>query len=167
MKKPIKYFLNLLLVFFCFNCYCQQKEYTSLEEALKNKDSVTCLNLKKQKIHHFPMEIMQLKNLEKLSLSRNYLDTIPKEIACLKHLHYIDFSSNFIESLPCEMSLLPIDTLILWDNQIRYFDSCFAYLPLKYLDLRAILMTRKEQKAIINLFPNARIRKDHPCNCGR
>jgi Leucine-rich repeat (LRR) protein len=167
MKKQMKYFLSLLFVLVSLNTYCQEKVYTSLEEALKNKDSVLYLNLKNKVIHHFPTGILQLKNLQKLSLSRNYLDTIPKELATLKHLHYLDLSSNFLTSLPAELSSLPLDTLILWDNQIHSFDSSFARLPLKYLDLRAILMTRKEQKAILQIFPNTRVRKDHPCNCGR
>jgi Leucine-rich repeat (LRR) protein len=166
MKKQIVFFLSCFLVFLCESTYCQEKVYTSLEQALQNKDSVLYLNLKNQRIHRFPMEILQLKNLQKLSMSRNYLDTIPKEIAELKHLHYLDLSSNFIEQLPKEISTLPLDTLILWDNHIHGFDSSFALLPLKYLDLRAILMSRKEQKAILKLFPNARVRKDHPCNCG-
>lgn len=108
-----------------------------------------------------------MKNLERLDLSRNSLKEIPEEISSLKKLHYIKLASNYLTTLSSSISELPIDTLILWDNQIHSFDTSFSKLPLKFLDIRAISMTRKEQKAIKQLFPNAKIKKDHPCNCGR
>ncbi len=161
-----KFFLSLLFSLVSLICFPQGLICNSLQEALQHKDSVITLVLKKQKLHSFPMEILELKNLERLDISRNFIKEIPPQIQQLKHLHYINAAQNLLSSLPKEISELHVDTLVLWDNMIRAFDTSFANLDLKYLDIRAIQMTRKEQKAIKELFPKARIRKDHPCNCG-
>ncbi|MBQ9254307.1 MAG: leucine-rich repeat domain-containing protein [Bacteroidales bacterium] len=164
MRK--KFFLSIILSCCLSICYSQSLTCYSLEEALENKDSVATLILKKKKLKEFPMEILDLKNLQRLDISRNYIKELPKEIVSLQHLHYINAAQNLLSFLPKEMAQMQIDTLILWDNMIREFDEDFKNLNLKYLDLRAIQMTRKEQKAIKSLFPKTRIRKDHPCNCG-
>ncbi|MBR1770013.1 MAG: leucine-rich repeat domain-containing protein [Bacteroidales bacterium] len=161
-----KFFLNLFFLFLTSWIFAQGLTCRSLQEALENPDSVTSLILKKQKLKEFPSEILQLRNLERLDISRNQINEIPKEISLLTKLHYINAAQNYLSSLPVEMASMQIDTLILWDNMIRKFDTSFANLPLKYLDLRAIQMTKKEQKAILGLFPRTRIRKDHACNCG-
>lgn len=160
--------LNILFsLAFCYCTIAQNGYYFSLQDAIANKDSVISLQLKKQYLKEFPKEILEMKNLERLDLSRNSLKEIPEEISSLKKLHYIKLASNYLTTLSSSISELPIDTLILWDNQIHSFDTSFSKLPLKFLDIRAISMTRKEQKAIKQLFPNAKIKKDHPCNCGR
>jgi Leucine-rich repeat (LRR) protein len=166
MKQNVFSVICSLLLLPYFAC-SQQREFHSLEEALKTPDSVRILILKKKHLTHFPSDIYKLKNLEKLSLSRNSISQIPDSISVLIHLHYIDLSSNYIESLPCAMASLPLDTLVLWDNQIYVFDTCFSTSSLKYLDLRAITMTKDEQNAILLLFPKAKIRRNRPCNCGR
>lgn len=161
-----KYLLNCFLCCFCLFVSAQGLTCYSIEEALQNKDSVTNLILKKQKLQKFPLEILNFKNLERLDISRNYIKELPTEISQLKRLHYLNAAQNLLSSLPAEMSSMVLDTLILWDNSIREFDESFKNLNLKYLDLRAIQMTRSEQKRIKQIFPNTRIRKDHPCNCG-
>ena len=144
---------------------CQDGYFHSLQEAMQQPDSVISLTLKKNKLKEFPIEILQMKNIERLDLSRNSIKEIPKEIGNLKNLHYVNVAQNYLSALPKEMSKLPLDTLILWDNQIREFDENFKNNNLKFLDIRAISMTRKEQKAIKQLFPKTKIKKDHPCNC--
>lgn len=161
-----KFLLSLLFCLVVELVFSQGLTCYSIDEALVHKDSVTTLILKKQKLQSFPLEILELNNLERLDISRNYIKEIPSKIQELKHLHYFNAAQNLLSSLPKEISQLPLDTLILWDNMIRAFDTSFANLELKYLDIRAIQMTRKEQNAIKKLFPKARIRKDHPCNCG-
>ena len=172
-KIPVlSVFVYTLLIY--INVFCQDTPvnsdnhtFFSLKEAMQQPDSVITLTLKKQKLKEFPSEILQMKNIERLDLSRNSIKEIPSAIGGLKKLHYVNFAQNYLNELPKEMALLPLDTLILWDNQIRVFDESFKNLNLKFLDLRAILMTRKEQKAIKQIFPNTKIKKDHPCNCGR
>ncbi|MDO5759401.1 MAG: hypothetical protein Q4Q06_00080 [Bacteroidota bacterium] len=158
--------LNCFLSLLSLYAYAQGLTCYNIQEALQNKDSVTTLILKKQNLKEFPLEILSLSNLQRLDISRNYIDHIPKEIAELKQLHYLNAAQNMLSYLPKELASLPLDTLILWDNSIREFDESYKNTNLKYLDIRAIQMTRSEQKAIKKLFPKARIRKDHPCNCG-
>lgn len=164
MRKIFCY--SVVLLFFSMIANSQQGYYTSLEQAIKNKDAVISLTLKKQHLKTFPMEVLEMKNLQRLDLSRNSIKEIPVTIDTLKNLHYLNIAQNYLTYLPYQMAKMNIDTLILWDNQIKSFDTSFAQLNLKYLDIRAISMTRKQQKAIKSLFPNAKIKKDHPCNCG-
>lgn len=161
-----KYLLNCFLSCLCLFVSAQGLTCYGIEEALQKKDSVTNLILRKQKLQKFPLEILSLKNLERLDISRNYIKELPIEISQLKRLHYLNVAQNLLSSLPAEMSSMVLDTLILWDNSIREFDESFKNLDLNYLDIRAIQMTRSEQKRIKQIFPNTRIRKDHPCNCG-
>ncbi|MDR0790580.1 MAG: leucine-rich repeat domain-containing protein [Bacteroidales bacterium] len=165
--KPNVFLLNALFILFAANLFSQQREFYSLEEALKTPDQVRVLILKKQHLKSVPSQIYELKNLEKLSLSRNSIAIIPDSLAILKNLHYIDLSSNNITSLPCSLASLPLDTLVLWDNPLYFVDSCLSVLPVKYLDIRAIDMNKEEQDAILSLFPQAKVRKNHPCNCKR
>lgn len=156
----------------CIPFFCSAQEegfFSNLDSALATPDKVITLSLCRSKIKDIPQQIFTLSNLQKLILSRNYIKSIPKEISQLKNLHYIDISSNYIDSLPKEMAALPLDTIIAWDNHIRVFPLEFSSLSnkLKYLDLRAIPMNKQEQKAIKALFPQAKIRLAHPCNCNR
>ncbi len=163
----LKRFFVYSVVIFCFGAiYAQEGYFYSLEQAIKSPDSVKSLTLKRQKLKEFPMEILQFRNIERLDLSRNSIKEIPKEIQSLKYLHYVNFAQNYLTSLPIQMAELPLDTLILWDNQIKEFDTIFQKTNLKFLDIRAISMTRKQQKAIKEIFPKAKIKKDHACNCG-
>ncbi len=164
MRKIFCYSIISLLCF--LEAFGQEGYYSCLEQAIKNKDSVISLTLKKKHLKTFPKEILEMKNIQRLDLSRNSIKEIPSSIDTLKYLHYLNIAQNYLTSLPKQMAQMPIDTLILWDNQIKYFDSSFSKLHLKYLDIRAISMTRKQQKAIKALFPQAKIKKDHPCNCG-
>jgi Leucine-rich repeat (LRR) protein len=56
------------------------KEYTSLEEALKNPDQVTRLNLSDQNIEQSFKDLAKFKNLKYLSLRHTNLKDIPFEI---------------------------------------------------------------------------------------
>lgn len=145
----------------------QKPCYKTLEEALKQKDCVKCLDLSKQRLKEIPSEVYQFPNLEKLILTKNKIKHLSDTLSTLPHLHYIDLGSNYIDQMPLALSTLPIDTLIMWDNPIYELPQNYAQWDLKYLDLRAIQMNKEEQNNIKTLFPHARIRMDHPCNCGR
>lgn len=145
----------------------QKPCYKTLEEALKQKDCVKCLDLSKQRLKEIPSEVYQFPNLEKLILTKNKIKHLSDTLSTLPHLHYIDLGSNYIYQMPLALSTLPIDTLIMWDNPIYELPQDYAQWDLKYLDLRAIQMNKEEQNSIKQHFPQARIRMDHPCNCGR
>lgn len=161
--------IPLILLFISTNLFAQkQGYYDNLDSATSNPNRVITLELKKKNLKEVPKEVFSFPNLERLLLSRNYIRSIPFELSNLKRLHYLDLSSNYIEEFPQELGALPLDTLILWDNQIRVFPSVLQTLgsALQYLDLRAIQMNKEEQTEIKLLFPLAHIRLDHPCNCG-
>jgi Leucine-rich repeat (LRR) protein len=164
MQKIFCFLFNILLIFEIFSQDFSKKSLKNLE---KSKDSVECIILKNQNLKEIPSEIYSYKNLKKLILSRNKIKHIPDSLSTLRNLHYLDLSSNYIDSLPPSLSELSLDTLIMWDNPIYTLPKEFEKWDLKYLDLRAIQMNKDEQKYIKSLFPKARVRMDHPCNCGR
>jgi Leucine-rich repeat (LRR) protein len=164
MQKIFCFLFNILLIFEIFSQDFSKKSLKNLE---KSKDSVECIILKNQNLKEIPSEIYSYKNLKKLILSRNKIKHIPDSLSTLRNLHYLDLSSNYIDSLPPSLSELALDTLIMWDNPIYTLPKEFEKWDLKYLDLRAIQMNKDEQKYIKSLFPKARVRMDHPCNCGR
>jgi Leucine-rich repeat (LRR) protein len=164
MQKIFCFLFNILLIFEIFSQDFSKKSLKNLE---KSKDSVECIILKNQNLKEIPSEIYSYKNLKKLILSRNKIKHIPDSLSTLRNLHYLDLSSNYIDSLPPSLSELALDTLIMWDNPIYTLPKEFEKWDLKYLDLRAIQMNKEEQKYIKSLFPRARVRMDHPCNCGR
>ncbi len=164
MQKIFCFLFNILLIFEIFSQDFSKKSLKNLE---KSKDSVECIILKNQNLKEIPSEIYSYKNLKKLILSRNKIKHIPDSLSTLRNLHYLDLSSNYIDSLPPSLSELALDTLIMWDNPIYTLPKEFEKWDLKYLDLRAIQMNKEEQKYIKSLFPKARVRMDHPCNCGR
>lgn len=164
MQKIFCFLFNILLIFEIFSQDFSKKSLKNLE---KSKDSVECIILKNQNLKEIPSEIYSYKNLKKLILSRNKIKHIPDSLSTLRNLHYLDLSSNYIDSLPPSLFELSLDTLIMWDNPIYTLPKEFEKWDLKYLDLRAIQMNKDEQKYIKSLFPKARVRMDHPCNCGR
>ncbi|MGM9819507.1 MAG: leucine-rich repeat domain-containing protein [Candidatus Onthomorpha sp.] len=143
-----------------------QRCFKSIEQAKQSGECVECLDLSKNRLKQLPPELFEFKDLKKLILSRNSLSGNLDSLSFLSKLTYLDLSSNYIETLPESLACLSIDSLIMWDNPCRNLPQALSKWDLRYLDMRAIQMTRKEQKAIKLLFPLAKIRMDHPCNCG-
>lgn len=165
--KTNKTFFILPLLLFTVSMQSQTQCYKDIETALANKDCIECIDLSKQQLKEIPNQIYEFSNLKKIILRKNKIKHIPDSLSTLVHLHYIDLSSNYIETLPQSLSALNVDTLIMCDNPIYEFPKEFRKWSLKYLDLRAIQMNKEEQKNIKSIFPSAKIRMDHPCNCGR
>ena len=158
---------SILLLLCCVLCAetKAQRCFKSIEEAKASGECVECMDLSRKRLKEIPREVLEFKDLKRLILSRNYLNGNMSELSALTNLRYIDLSSNYIDSLSASLSSLRPDTLIMWDNPINAFPEELSEWNLQYLDLRAIQMNRKQQKAIKALFPKARIRLDHPCNC--
>jgi Leucine-rich repeat (LRR) protein len=101
-----------------------KKEYTSLEEALKNPEKVYNLNLSNQNVV-IPKEAWsKFVNLEILSFKNDHLKEIPKEIGFLKNLKVLDLSGNDFTSLPKSLSELNhLEELFLNDEKYLQFDK--------------------------------------------
>ncbi len=164
--------------------------YTDLSEALKQPDQVIKLELRKQKLKQFPLEILQFKNLQYLDLSKNQLKELPDSISQLKHLQYLDVSRNKLErlnknigtlshlkylnlnnnelySLPPQIgNLSNLEVLDLWSNNLEDFPESLAQLKnLKLMDLRVILIPDALQEKIAAYVPWAKIHFSPSCRC--
>ncbi len=95
------------------------KKITSIEEALKNPDSVRYLNLYDTSLQAFPPDILKLKNLERLSLRKNTITTLPDGIGSLSTLKWMDLGRTAMTDLnPAIGKLENLSFLYLNDNTI-------------------------------------------------
>lgn len=164
--------------------------YTRLDQALANPDAVLRLDLSRQKLQAFPMEIFQLSQLQELRLNKcrlselpdeffllpdlqilqcqhNELDTIPSSIFQLSSLKVLDFADNLIEIVPDEITQLSaLETLALWDNPITYYAEGLSEMQqLKVLDVLNNAMSRETQERLKTSLPNCKIIMSPPCAC--
>jgi Leucine-rich repeat (LRR) protein len=99
--------------------------------------------------------LLELYNLEKLSLNNRGLKTLPKEIGNLVNLKYLNVGNNQIRTLPKEIvQLINLETLYLHNNQIQSLPKKIGHLVnLKVLNLYANLLGTlpKEIRRLINL----------------
>lgn len=111
-----------------------QKVYYSLADALKEPDQVKYLDLSMNKLTAFPMEILQLKNLECLDLSFNRIPTLPAELTQLSHLHYINLmGTRYMAKAPAVLGKMPsLKTVDLSDHpewSLATFNEAKALMP--------------------------------------
>jgi Leucine-rich repeat (LRR) protein len=92
------------------------KEYTKLEEALKEPDKVFRLNLNNQSFTEFPKGLSKFSNLEYLSLRNDHLTSLSPEIGSLKKLKVLDLGGN-------DFSVLPKDFTKLQNLEELYLDN--------------------------------------------
>ena len=84
-----------------------KKEYSNLEEALKEPENVFRLNLSNQNFKMLSDSVwMKFINLEYLSLKNNHLKAIPFGLGSLKKLTVLDLSGNDFKVLPQSFSNL-------------------------------------------------------------
>lgn len=126
----IKYSSLLLLVFvFLFkNAKAQSaldsiqlnKEFFSLDEALKNPENVYRINLSNQNLQISDTIWSKFTNLQYLSLKNDHLKQIPAGIGYLKNLKVLDLSGNDFKVLPSTfINLTKLQELFLNDD--KYF----------------------------------------------
>jgi len=98
-----------------------KKEYSSLEEALKNPKNVYRLDLSNQNLELSDSIWSSFTNLQYLSLKNDHLKQIPKGIGYLKNLQVLDLSGNDFKTLPSTFSnLTNLQELFLNDD--KYFN---------------------------------------------
>ena len=164
--------------------------YTNLEDALKNPEKVIKLELRKNKLKSFPMEILKFPNLQYLDLSKNSIKELPIEISQLKNLQYFAISKNSLEEFPPQIGdlsnlfylnanqneltaiphaigkLVKLRNLDLWSNNIDGFPEELKELKsLKILDLRVILIPDAQQNNIQAMLPNTKVYFSPYCKC--
>ncbi|MCW5907708.1 MAG: leucine-rich repeat domain-containing protein [Chitinophagales bacterium] len=77
-----------------------QKEFTSLDDALKAPEAVKILNLSGKGLTAVPASVTKFVNLEKLNLSNNKIAAFPKELSALKKLKTLNLTANAFTSFP-------------------------------------------------------------------
>ena len=110
MKK--RFTLSLLIVLTSFAVWGQENNllpleeleyyqlYTSLEEALADKENVLRLSLTNQDLSYLPKELYQLDKLQELRLNGNKLKSYPDSLKLLTGLQVLDLSWTGMEKLP-------------------------------------------------------------------
>lgn len=78
----------------------KRKIYTSIDEALENKEKVQFLDLSKQNLNALPDEVSELKNLLSLNLQKNEIEVLPGTLSQLTHLKVLDLRHNRIKRFP-------------------------------------------------------------------
>lgn len=90
---------------------CTGETYYSLEEALKDPEKVTVLDIAMQdpKLTSLPVEIALLVNLECLDLSFNQISKLPDELKSLQKLKVLNLAGNrYMANFPDVLKELPL-----------------------------------------------------------
>jgi len=167
------------------------KQYTSLEDALANPDSVYSLKLKehlksvpkevfiafpnlieldlsKNRLKEIPAEIQSLKKLKRLILFKNRIEELPPQIGELVDLEELIINQNELTTLPAEIGKLKkLRYIDMWSNNIVGLPQTMADMPaLQEVDLRVIVLNDREREEIGELLQNVKVHMDESCNCG-
>ena len=194
-----RYCVLLFLLFSCSRIHAQlldsltldtMNAYTSLEEAMRHPEKVIKLELKREKLKQFPLQVLKFTNLQYLDLSKNKIKELPEGIDTLKNLQFLILSRNKLEKLPKQIGGLPnlkllninqnelfdlpaqlgklekLEVLDLWSNNIGSFPEEMKYMKnLRVLDLRVIMISDEEQAKIKSFLPNTKIFLSPNCKC--
>jgi Leucine-rich repeat (LRR) protein len=109
---------------------------TTVEEALKQPDTLRNLDLFNRGLPAFPTEILGLKNLERLSLRRNTVVTVPDTLASLTRLKWLDLGECGLTQLTPALGTLPnLSALYVNDNALTELPGSLGDLSrLQYLN---------------------------------
>ncbi len=196
----MKYIVLLLLVVFPFIGHCQLLDSlaldtmtgsTSIEQAMKDPESVIKLELSKKKLDAFPDEIRKMTNLQYLDLSKNkikevpawigempnlqYLilsktkiDTLPPEFGNIKHLKWFVMNRSELQKLPHSIgNLKELKYMDLWGSNISYFPAELKDLSdnLRLFQLQDVVISNTVQAALKAELPNTTIEFTPACPC--
>lgn len=114
-----------------------QRVFTSLDEALKDKDTACLLDLSRQNLTSLPRDIGRLAILRRLDLSHNQLTDLPPEIGWLRELRYLDLSHNQLATLPDQIGWLrKMTTFKVSDNVLSSLPRAIGHcIELRSLDV--------------------------------
>lgn len=92
-------FLITALICSHFSSIAQNGRFNSLEEASENPSQVVELTLYNKSYPQFPMEILKMTNLQKLSILFCKLENLPDEIGQLTKLEELVIGNNNISEI--------------------------------------------------------------------
>lgn len=116
--------------------------FRSLDAALVRPDAVRRLDLSNVELTAFPLEILELANLEELRLRNDGLSSLPEEIGELKKLRLLDLSGNPISVLPARFTeLVGLQELYLNEDNVLDLEADIAALA-ELPKLRALHLER-------------------------
>jgi hypothetical protein len=128
-----------------------KKEYNSLQQALKEPDSVYKLNISGQGITVIPKEILKLKNLQYLNIGDNKLTVLPDEICNLENLEEIVVYSNSFEALPQDMGRLQnLKSISAYNNRLKNLPESICQLS----RLEDLVLDNNNLSALPTCFEN-------------
>ena len=100
------------------------KEFYSLDEALKNPENVYRLNLSEQEIQVSDTVWSKFTNLQYLSLKNDHLKQIPSGVGYIKTLKVLDLSGNDFKVLPSTfINLSNLQELYINDDKYFKFEK--------------------------------------------
>jgi len=167
--------------------------YTEISEIALNPDSVKYIDFSKMKLTAIPEEVFACKNLVYLNLNNNKIDSISPRIGDLKQLRVLQIAHNKLKHLPSEIGacssmrslilnqnriedivpeigqLSHLAVLDLWGNNVTILPKEISRISesLKFLDMRVIYMTKKNQTDIEDMLPETTIYFSASCNCSQ
>jgi len=108
-------------------------QITTLPESIGNLSTLTELFLVENELEYLPETIGEMDVIRRLALGKNNLETLPTTVGDLNTLLYLDLSENLVSELPESLGDIGLDTVFLFQNQIREIPSSMldnAYLIL-------------------------------------
>ena len=167
--------------------------YTEISDIAVQPDSVKYIDFSKMKLTAIPVEVFACKNLVYLNLNNNKIDSIPPRIGELKQLRVLQVAHNKLKHLPAEIGqcdsmrslilnqnriddivpeigqLSHLAVLDLWGNNVTVLPKEIGRLSesLKFLDMRVIYMSEKNQTDIEDMLPETTIYFSASCNCSQ
>ncbi len=138
-------FLSTIFLSLALSAAQAQKVFRSLTEAVKTPLEVKNLELKNESFELFPSEILQLKNLTRLTITNCGLKEIPEEFCALTNLNELDVSENNLTKLPQEIGNLTfLRTLKASGNQLTEIPTSVSKLE----NLRLLVLKGNRIKSL-------------------
>ncbi len=135
------------------------KEYTNIDEALKDSNEVYILTLSNKNLSHLDSKIESLNKLEELNLSDNKLTIFPPELAKLTNLKKLYLIYNQLRELPPIIAKLgKLELLSLRSNKLVQISPEIGKLKnLKLLFIDNNQLNQEDKKKVKELLPHCEI----------
>lgn len=142
---------------------------SEIPEEVYQFKNLNVLDISKNKLKTFPVRIGEFEYLQELNISGNKIEIVTKELGNLVHLKEFSANQNGIVSIPPEIkNLKKLKYMDLWGNDLGSLPIEIKELrnTLLEIDMRVILMSKREHEKIKSLLPNTKIKFSKSCNCG-